>query len=78
MPYYDLKCADCEHEFNTKATLSDRTGGAIRCPACGSFRLETIFRKVNIIRSRSDMADSCPMGGGACGCSGGCAQGGCR
>jgi putative FmdB family regulatory protein len=70
MPYYDLKCADCEHEFNAKASMDERSAQAIRCPACGSFRLETVFRKVNVVKSRGDLPESCPVDGG--GCSGGC------
>jgi putative FmdB family regulatory protein len=76
MPYYDLKCADCENEFNAKASMDARTTGAIQCPACGSYRLETIFRKVNLVRSRGDVPEGCPAeAGGDCG--GGCCSG-CR
>jgi putative FmdB family regulatory protein len=71
MPYYDLKCSECEHEFNARASMDERSTAAIRCPACGSVRLETIFRKVNILRSRRDVPEGCPAeAGGAC--PGGC------
>jgi len=71
MPYYDLKCSDCENEFNAKASMDERSSAAIQCPACGSYRLETIFRKVNVVRSLGDEA-CCPVGetGGCGGCCG--------
>jgi putative FmdB family regulatory protein len=71
MPYYDLKCADCGEEFNARASMAERADGAIDCPYCGSFRLETVFRRVNILRGRGDGPDACPMREGG-GCAGGC------
>jgi len=29
MPYYDLKCSDCENEFNAKASMDERSSAAI-------------------------------------------------
>jgi hypothetical protein len=56
--------------------MDEKSGGAIQCPACGSYRLETIFRKVNIVRSRGDVPEGCPADAGG-GCEGGRCSG-CR
>jgi putative FmdB family regulatory protein len=69
MPFYDLKCA-CGEVFNVMASMSDRENKRIKCPKCGSDKLEAIFSKVNIIPSRSSGAGECPnahhCGSGCC------------
>ncbi len=72
MPYYQLKCADCDHEFEAKASMEERGSQAIRCPSCGSFRMETLFRNLNVIRTRGDK-NACESGA----CRSGCAFGNC-
>lgn len=73
MPYYDLRCEACKHEFNVKATVQERTEGHISCPSCGSKSLATIYRKVNVLQYRGKDCDACPStdsparGGGCCG-----------
>lgn len=67
MPFYDLKCPKCGNEFNIMAKMSERENKLINCPACGSNQLETIFKSVNIIQSKSK--DECPnrhVCGGCC------------
>ena len=44
MPYYDLRCPDCDREYNISATISEKTDRLIPCPDCGSFELETVYK----------------------------------
>lgn len=71
MPFYDLKCKNCEEEFNIMAKMSDRDQKLIKCPKCGSVELETVFKNVNIVQSRkSSDGPACPNAhvcGGCCG-----------
>lgn len=69
MPFYDLKCA-CGHEFNQKATVSERENKLIKCPQCGSTELEAVYKSVNIIRSKSKEVPACPNAGRCGGCCG--------
>lgn len=75
MPYYDLRCADCAEEINIKASVAERSNGNLRCPKCGSTELETIYKKVNILRYRDKSCDVCP--GSSAMASGGCPGGAC-
>lgn len=70
MPFYDLKCKNCDEEFNTMAKMSDREGKLIKCPKCGSVELAAVFSNVNIVQSRKSDAPACPNAhicGGHCG-----------
>ncbi len=61
MPFYDLKCKECQEEFNIMAKMSDRDQKLVKCPSCGSTELETVFKSVNIVQSRkSTEAPGCP------------------
>ncbi|MCL2030004.1 MAG: zinc ribbon domain-containing protein [Oscillospiraceae bacterium] len=44
MPFYDLRCAACDREFNLLASVTDKTERRIACPECGSRELETVFK----------------------------------
>lgn len=51
MPFYDLKCKNCNHKFNVYASISKSTGNKIRCPECGGFEHNTIFNdKPNVYK----------------------------
>ncbi|MDW7659476.1 MAG: FmdB family zinc ribbon protein [Bacillota bacterium] len=76
MPYYELRCENCRTEFNVKASIQERTEKNIRCPACASQDLETVYRKVNILRFKDKDCDVCPAPGAMS--SGGCCGGQCR
>lgn len=70
MPFYDLKCSKCNNEFNIMAKMSERENNQIRCPQCGSYDLEAIFKNVNIIQSKKSNSGECPnkhVCGGCCG-----------
>jgi len=78
MPYYDLRCEDCQNEFNIKASIRERSEGLLRCPECGSGNLAAIFRQVNVLRFRGKDCDVCPgqtAGRQGCGCAGACGHG---
>lgn len=74
MPYYDLRCKDCNSEFNIKASIQARSERLISCPSCSSRELESIYRKVNIVTRLNKDCDVCPgtsaavhrCGGGCC------------
>jgi len=75
MPFYDLRCSACSHEFTTRASISARSSGEITCPACGGRQLEGVFKSVTIILNRNKGCDSCEgpavpshRCGGGCGC----------
>ena len=59
MPFYDLRCISCRREFNTSASIADRTEKKIFCPECGSPDLEAVYKKApGYIKSRKE--PECP------------------
>ena len=71
MPYYELRCADCQTEFKVKAAIQERSEKSIRCPNCASLELETIYRKVNILRHKDSECEACALSDSAGSCCGG-------
>ena len=43
MPFYDLRCKDCEKDSNVRATIADKEESRIICPECGSTNMETLY-----------------------------------
>jgi len=69
MPFYDLKCSECEGEFNIIATMADKQSRSIPCPDCGSTELETLYKSAPAyIKSTGTQMPACASGGG-CGAS---------
>lgn len=77
MPFYELRCKACSHEFTLRASISARSNKEIICPSCGSSELEGIYKTVNVILNRNKGCDACdgPAAsapahrcGGGCGC----------
>lgn len=69
MPYYDLRCAKCDKEYNISASVADKTDKRIPCPDCGSFNLETVYKgSPAYIKSKQEV--ECPnrhvCGSGCC------------
>lgn len=61
MPFYDLKCNECNEEFNIMAKMSERDQMLVKCPKCGSTKLEAVYKNVNIVQSRkSSDTPACP------------------
>ena len=59
MPFYDLRCTDCNTEHNISASMKEKSDKTILCPDCGSVELETIFRSAPaVVKGRPDFA--CP------------------
>ncbi|MCX7771818.1 MAG: zinc ribbon domain-containing protein [Clostridia bacterium] len=58
MPYYDLKCKNCDNTFNMKATITQRQNGEIACPECGSHDLEAVFKALNYVVKSSNSCDA--------------------
>ncbi|MCL2045398.1 MAG: zinc ribbon domain-containing protein [Oscillospiraceae bacterium] len=44
MPFYDLRCKNCDEEFNVRASMVDKAEKRIPCPVCGSTDLATSFK----------------------------------
>ncbi|HEY5465700.1 MAG TPA: FmdB family zinc ribbon protein [Clostridia bacterium] len=61
MPYYDLRCAACNLEFNHRASVAEKSEKHIPCPACGSTELETVYKGSSAaIMKSSGSAAECP------------------
>ncbi len=43
MPTYDFRCADCRKKFSLTMSITDRDRKRIKCPKCGSRRVEPVF-----------------------------------
>ena len=43
MPFYDLRCVNCDKEFNIMASMADKTARLIPCPECGATDMETVY-----------------------------------
>ena len=44
MPFYDLRCTDCDTEHNISASISDKILKQIACPECGSIELVSVYK----------------------------------
>ena len=67
MPFYDLRCTDCETESNIMATMADKTAGQIPCPECGSLKMETVYNSAPAyIKSTGDSMPSCANSSSSC------------
>ena len=55
---FDAKNAG--NEFNIMAKMSEKTDKLIKCPDCGSNDLSSVFKNINITKSRSSDATDCP------------------
>ncbi|RPI08217.1 MAG: zinc ribbon domain-containing protein [Zetaproteobacteria bacterium] len=43
MPTYDFRCAGCRKKFALTMSIGERNRKRIKCPKCGSQRVETVF-----------------------------------
>jgi len=68
MPFYDLRCAECEHAFRTMSSMTERSQRQIPCPECGSHELEAVFHSAPAY-IKSLKAPACPN---ISTCGGGC------
>ena len=59
MPFYDLRCSECEKEFNISAKISEKTEKRIPCPECGSFEMKTVYKSAPAY-IKSTKTQECP------------------
>jgi len=43
MATYDFRCGGCKKRFTLTMSIADRERKRIKCPKCGSQRLEPVF-----------------------------------
>ena len=43
MPTYDFRCGGCKKKFSLTMTISERDRRRIKCPKCGSGKVESVF-----------------------------------
>ncbi len=43
MPMYDYKCLDCGKESLVVLTLKEHSAGGVKCPACGSTKMQQVY-----------------------------------
>ena len=60
MPFYDLRCTECDREYNISASMSEKTEKRIPCPDCGSLKLETVYKGAPGIIKGLSAPPSCP------------------
>lgn len=76
MPSYDFRCKVCGLQFTAKLSLAEKSRAV--CEQCGSNELEQLFKRCNIVHSRSRSCErlgSCGRGSSFAG--GDCSEGGC-
>ena len=70
MPFYNLKCKACGHEFEKYASVSEKN--LLSCPECGKKKLQTILGNKSaavIIKDGKTGENPCPNAhicGGCC------------
>ena len=61
MPFYDLRCTECNKESNIKATMAEKAENRILCPECGSAKMETVYKSAPAyIKNSGDKLPACP------------------
>jgi putative FmdB family regulatory protein len=46
MPVYQFVCRDCEKTFEMRRPMAEATAANVKCPSCGSARLDRIYSSV--------------------------------
>ena len=68
MPFYDLRCPQCDKEYNISASMAEKTEKRIPCPDCGSLDLETVYNSAPGILIGSTKMPECPKSSVCTGC----------
>jgi len=72
MPFYDLRCKDCDEIANIRATMLEKEESRISCPKCSSQNMETYYISAPAyIKTTGEKPLSCPS-------SNTCGNSGCR
>lgn len=64
MPLYEFECRKCDHRFEELLTSAEAKDGKVKCPACGSARIE---REFSAFATHSEGSGGSISGGGGCG-----------
>ena len=64
MPLFEFSCKKCGHKFEELLSVSERDRGDIKCPACGSARVDQGF---SAFATGSSGATTGGNAGGGCG-----------
>lgn len=46
MPVYEFVCRDCQKPFEIVRPMSEATSSDVKCPACGSSRVDRKYSQV--------------------------------
>lgn len=46
MPVYEFVCRECQKAFEITRAMSEATDGGVKCPACGSTRVDRTYSNV--------------------------------
>ncbi len=65
MPLYEFTCKKCGHNFEELLTLNEVESGNMKCPACGSKRIERGFS--SFATGGAGSAGGGGFSGGGCG-----------
>jgi putative FmdB family regulatory protein len=52
MPYYDYKCSQCGKAFGVKQTFEEYGRKRVKCPKCGSQKVERVVGTVMVKTSK--------------------------
>ena len=52
MPHYDYRCRDCKKRFSKILTLSEYGRGKVKCPKCGSRKVEQVLSSFFAVTSK--------------------------
>jgi putative FmdB family regulatory protein len=58
MPFYEYRCIDCTHKFETYLTYQEFESRSISCPQCGGSQVQRIIKPIRITRSDEDRLES--------------------
>ncbi len=68
MPTYEFKCIDCGYQFETFASMSEKTKGLnLKCPQCGSENLGEVFGAMIYLSKTGEIKTSGGCRCGSCG-----------
>lgn len=52
MPFYDYECRDCKERFSKILTLTEYNRGDVKCPKCGSAKVQQLLSTFYAVTSR--------------------------
>jgi len=52
MPQYDYACTDCDHHFTVILTLDEHEHEKVKCPKCGSRKVEQLVSAFFAVTSK--------------------------